>query len=206
MDLNFSKNIGLSATRQINPTRNLLIEVILLVIVCGLFTWFIILPKRADVNLKKETLNRFKEQAVNTQKQEATLRGLITELNVSKDDVEKLDKAIPLEQNMPQLESLLTDIARSVNVSLGNFGLSGRPNSVAAGNKELLANPYKPARTLQKISGSLVVGGTFSQLKAFIEKLEGSGRLINITDMQMDAGTNGSLNLRLNVNVYFFGV
>lgn len=205
MDIGFSKNIGLGIAKQPNSARNLYVEAVLLLIVCVLFVWFIILPKKSVVQEKQDALIKLQEQSAKVKTQVATLQKLVKNLEGKKDDISLIDKALPLSLNMPQVEIMLTNMARSVNVTLGNIGLSGKPNTVASGDKQLLAAPFKPARTVQKMAGSISVVGNFNQLKTFIEKLESSGRLINISEIQMDSASEGQLNLRISISIYYFG-
>ncbi|HYV33500.1 MAG TPA: type 4a pilus biogenesis protein PilO, partial [Candidatus Limnocylindria bacterium] len=63
---------------------------------------------------------------------------------------------------------------------------------------------YAPTRSLQKLSGTVYVIGTFSQLEAFLRKLENSGRIIDVSDLAIDPGTDGNLNLRVSIASYYF--
>lgn len=206
MELSFLKNTSTAVQKQTNPNRDFLIEIVLLVLVCALFIWFIIMPKRSEISGKQATLEQLTAQEETVKSQSAKLKSLIKQLADNKDKEILLDKALPLAYNGPQLESLITNLANSVNVKVANLGLSGVSNTVDSGNKNLLSNPYSQPRTLQKVTGTVVVLGNFSQLQAFLQKLETSGRLMNITGLEMDSASNGNLNLRINLLTYIFGV
>jgi len=47
MEINLSKSMSPGMPKVPKSAQNALVEVVLLIVVCGLFTWFIILPKKS---------------------------------------------------------------------------------------------------------------------------------------------------------------
>jgi len=177
----------------------------LLIVVSALFTWFIILPKRSDLALKQEALAVIKKQESEIAGQLARLQELVDSLNASEKEIELLDQSLPLNGRITRFHFLIEALAQQAGVTLGNLNVSSPSTGPVAGDLAALDKPFKVDRKLQKLSGSVVVIGTLNQLKGFLEKVETSGRLIDITDVGIDAGTNGDLNLRLTINSYYFG-
>jgi len=128
---------------------------------------------------------------------------MIQTLNSSSNQVADLDQALPLDGNTVNLQILINSLAQSVGVAVTDVEVSGQPNTVVAGDKALLSDPYGATRTLQTLAGNLSVTGSFAQLQAFLQKLETSARLIDVTDLEMDAAAGGNLSLRLGINAYY---
>jgi Tfp pilus assembly protein PilO len=204
MDINFSKTIGSAPPKTISQSRNYMIEAVLIALVSVIFVWFVVLPKRAEVKLSSDELAKLQVKKDKVNGDYKNLQELVSIMKSEAEQIAILDKAIPLKQNQSQIEMVLGDMAKLVNVTLGNIGISSRPGVALAGDKELAANPFGVKRSLQKASGSVFVLGNFNQLLNFIKKIETSGRLISITDMEIDRATEGNLNMRLGIVMYYF--
>jgi len=204
MDANLSKNLNLGLPPQIKNARNSLVELVLLVVVCALFGWFVVLPKKAEVEAKKADLATIQGQESKMADKLAKLKTLVQTLQSSSLQTADLDQALPLDGKITRLKILIDSLANSSGVTVGDVSVSSsKADSVVAGDKGLLANPYGAARTLQKLSGSVYVIGTFDQLKAFLQKLETSARLLDVTELSMDGASDGSLNLKLTISAYY---
>ena len=184
--------------------RNPLAEIILLVVVGVLLFWFIVLPKKAQTQAQKLELDRIKLLSTQTSAKLAKLRELADSLKAHQTEVTLLDKALPLDGKSLRLQLLLEALAKSAGVTVGDININGKGNAVVSGDKDLLKDIYGAQRNPQKLSGSVYVIGNFSQLKAFLQKIESSGRLIDITDLSLDAGQDGNLNMKVAINSYYF--
>jgi Tfp pilus assembly protein PilO len=203
MEINLSKSMSPGMPKVPKSAQNALVEVVLLIVVCGLFTWFIILPKKAEISAKNASLAKVVEQESTVSGDLAKLQSMIQTLNSSSNQVADLDQALPLDGNTVNLQILINSLAQSVGVAVTDVEVSGQPNTVVAGDKALLSDPYGATRTLQTLAGNLSVTGSFAQLQAFLQKLETSARLIDVTDLEMDAAAGGNLSLRLGINAYY---
>ena len=196
-------NINLNVPPQIGRYKNSLVEAVLLLIVSVLFYWFIVSPKIADLATKKDNLQKIQQQesklADATQKFEA----MVKDLQTHKKEITDLDQAIPLEGDQLRMQILLESLANSINVTIGSINVSSQSTAPWSGNKALLADPFAATRTLQTLSGTVFVTGSFDQLVAFLQKLENNGRVINVTAIGLDAGTENKLNLKLSFDAYF---
>jgi Tfp pilus assembly protein PilO len=204
MPVNFSKNISLGLQPQDKSSRNSLFEVGLLVIICVLFFWFVVLPKKAEVAQKNAALTKALAQQTLVDGELSTLQNLIASLPSNADNLTQLSQAMPLDGNTVRLQLLVQNLAESVGVTVGSISISGSPNGVAAGNTSLLANPYGVTRSVQALNGSLYVSGSFNQLLALLKKFEQSGRLIDVGSIAITQGSVGSLNMSVTFKAYYF--
>ena len=115
-----------------------------------------------------------------------------------------VEQARPRNGKTFDLQGVIQNLAASVGVSLDSLNVSNPNQDVIAGNVDLLKNPYGSARILQTISGSILVTGNFSQLEAFLKKIENSDRLMDVTSMEINADKTGQLlSLKLEINAYY---
>ena len=94
MNIEFPKNLNVGLPPEIQGSKNSLFEVFLLIVVCALFTWFIILPKKAEVDAKNEELKKAKTQQESIKGGLETLTSRISELKTHKSDVTNGDTAL----------------------------------------------------------------------------------------------------------------
>lgn len=204
MPVNFSNNFSMLTRPQDKTSRNSLFEVGLLVIICVLFVWFIILPKKSSVDIKKDSLSKLIVEEGQISDKQAKLQTLLGSLESDVQDVNYLDQAIPLDGNTVRLRLLVQNMADSVGVTVGSINISGGSGTLMAGDKALLADPYGAGRKAQILSGTLNVLGSFDQLQVLLKKLENSGRLIDVSDLAIDQGSGGSLSMTLSFKSYYF--
>ncbi len=203
MPINFPKNISMSTQPHGRFSRNSLFEVGLLVIICILFVWFILLPKKAEVDQKNADLAKVQDQENKIASQLTTLQSLINSLPSNSQNIVTLDQVMPLDGNAIRLQLLIQSLAGSVGVTVGSLNVSPAPGGMITGNAALLANPYGVTRSLQTMNGSLYVIGSFGQLQALLKKLENSGRLIDVDTMEIGQGIIGNLTMTLTFKAYY---
>lgn len=204
MDIGIQKNINIGLNLKSSSPSSSIAEAILLLIVCVLFFWFIILPKQSAVNQQKVQLDSLSAQEAEFKANLETLNNLVSQLNSDKQDVSRLDQAIPLNGKTIDLQLLIQSFAQSSGVSVGSINVSGNTTAPVSGDKALINNPYGVTRTLQKLNGSVVVVGTFAQLKAFLQQLEKSGRIMDISSLNIDPASQGNLNMKVVLSAYYF--
>lgn len=204
MNLAMPKNINIGLPQKIKASRNFIVEIVLLLVFCVLFFWFLVLPKKAEVSAKQDVLEQTLSQQQLADTQLGTLKQLILNLNSHKDEVASLDEAIPLKGNVLELQILMENLANSAGVTVGDISLNASQNGIVAGNTSLLANPYASARSLLQITGSVYVFGNFPQLEAFMKKLENSGRIFDVSSFEVSSGQANNLSLRMSLKAYYF--
>lgn len=197
------KGINIGLPPQIKSSRNSLFEIVLLIVVCALFSWFIIMPKKAKVQAKKSELAKYAQEQSKMASNLQNFNRLVAELNSHEQEIKNLDDALPLEGKTTYLEILIQNLANSAGVAVGDIGLSGKNDVIAAGNTELIKNPYGATRTLQKISGTVSVIGSFAQMRDFLKKIETSGRVMQISSVDIVAAQDNNLSLRIALDAYY---
>ena len=203
MDLNLSKNSSVNFQGKFKSSgSSAAVEITLLVLVSVLFSWFVILPKKAELQSREKELKTLQEQQSQIAGQLETLRRLVQDLKSNQSKVALLDQSLPLDGKILRLRFLIETLANTVGVTVSSVGIASKSDLVS-GDKALLANPFGTARTLQKLSGSVSVVGTFDQLEAFLKKLENSGRILDVGDLNLDANTSNNLNMRVTLSAYY---
>lgn len=203
MALELQKKINMSLPAQMTTgSRSYIIEIVLLVIVSILFYWFIVTPKNADLAAKKTVLEAYKKEQSTISGNLDILNKLAAQLKSNSAEIAKLDEAIPLDGKNTNLQLLIQELAQSAGVTVSDINISNRVG-VVAGDTKLLQDPYGATRTLQKFTGTAFVVGSFLQLENFLKKMESSGRLIQISSVEMQAGSDGGINLNITFNAYY---
>jgi Tfp pilus assembly protein PilO len=204
MPVNFSKNLGMDFDGQSKlSSNNALFEVGLLLVICGLFTWFIILPKRAEISQKQSALQDVTTKESGIADKVKALDAKISSLENSSDKIRQLDEALPLDGDVIKPRLLLEKMASDANVTVGNISVTAKPGSVAAGNTDLLAHPYDTTRSLQTLSAAVYVLGSFQQLQTFLQEVEQSGRLMNVSGLAIAQDSQGQLSMKLTMDIYY---
>lgn len=205
MAINLPQNLNIGMPQQLKYSRNFLMEIVLLVIVCGLFGWFIVLPKKASVAAQATVLASYTSQEQSAANSLNTINTLVQELKNDSSQVAQLDQAMPLDNKPDNPQLLIQALAASSGVTLGDVTLANNndPNEVSAGDTALINDPYGTARTLQTLSGTVYVIGTFPQLEDFLKKIESSGRLMEVTSIEIGGSEGSNLNLKIGLNAYY---
>jgi Tfp pilus assembly protein PilO len=201
MALNISKVEITSAPKTVQTS---FIEVGILLVVIGLFYWFILSPKLQSLALAKEEQKQLQEKQANSAKELKTLQELVVQLDNNKEYVDKLDQALPLDNKALRLQMLLEYLAGTSGLTVGDVTASAKGDAILGGDKALLAQPFGQKRTVQKMKASVYVTGSFDQLQAFLKKLESSGRVLDITTIDIGPAQEGLLGLRVSIDSYYF--
>jgi Tfp pilus assembly protein PilO len=99
---------------------------------------------------------------------------------------------------------LLDSLTQSSGVTVGEISIVDKGEAIYANDKNLASDPYKVKRNLRKFSGSLYVLGSYDQLQTFLNQLEQSGRIINITGIEIGREQEGRLSLRATIEAYSY--
>lgn len=191
-----------------NFPRSLLIEVVLLLAVSGLFYWFIVQPKQSELGGLKDTLAATDEQKKQTAEQKDKLAGLISQLQQSKNELALLDQAIPLSERLINLKLYLNFLVGRSGMTIGDISISAGGDEIVAGNKDLLAKPFGPTRSVKLITGSINVTGNVAQFQGLLRKIEDNLRVIDITNVSASSAGNSAaldqLSFRLTIQTYSY--
>lgn len=203
MDLmNSKRNISIISAPAMQHS---VFEIILLVIVAGLFYWFIVAPKQVKVNAMQNQGSSLEADFNSLEQNEKKFNQAIADMKAHKDDIADLDEALPLDNRATKLQIALGSLTQSSGMVVGDISIAYKNDGVTAGNKDLLANPYKNARKLQRMTTSLDVTGTYDQFQGLLQKLEQSGRILTITGVEIvPTQQNGLLNFKVTLEAYYY--
>lgn len=76
---------------------------------------------------------------------------------------------------------------------------------ISAGNKELIKDPFGAKRSLQTTKVTMFVTGTIDQFRNFLILLETSGRLVDVSDLDISTG-DGLVRYRVTLKAYSYDV
>jgi Tfp pilus assembly protein PilO len=205
MPVNLNKNLGLNLDSKPQGSHNALFEAVLLVVICGLFAWFIILPKNSEVGQKQASYDALSKQEQGIAAKAADLNDQLSALHLSNDKISELDEALPLDGDVIKPRLLLQKLADDSGVTVGNMSITSKPGEIAAGNVDLIKDPFAPTvtRSAQTMSAAVFVLGDFGQLQTFLQALENNGRLMNVNDFLISQDSQGKLNMRVTLDMYY---
>jgi Tfp pilus assembly protein PilO len=201
MELGVAKNIPrLSATKA----QYSIFELVLLIAVIVLFSWFILQPKRAELSVQNQQLSQLTAESEKLNFELKTLQNLIATLQNHKQDVLNLDEALPLDGKITKLHLLLQTLIGSTGATLGDLSVSQTSDFIAAGNTALINAPFAAKRSVKRITGSLTLFGNFFQLQEALKKLENNSRIMDILSVDMVGSKDDKLDLKLNFQTYYY--
>ncbi|MFA5991441.1 MAG: hypothetical protein WC794_04310 [Candidatus Doudnabacteria bacterium] len=203
MNVSFPKNINLNISAQSKSFRNPMIEVVLLLIACGLFYWFMIMPKSAEITKQKAILSQTQADEKKIAGTVAELKKMVAKLSVNPKEIANLEEAMPLNGNVLRFRMLLENLSQSVGLSVSAVSVSNNSDEPWAGNKELLANPFGVPRSIQRLNATISVIGTYGQIVAFLDKLQTNGRVINVSSVNISSSENDNISIMLNLDSYY---
>lgn len=194
------KNLNETYQKQ---SSNPVIQVILVLIVLVLFSWFLFRPRLATFNESRAQLKAAQNQLDTIESDQRDLDRLVKELRASKDEVAMVDEALPLNGRTSKTYMLLDNLVRSSGMSLAVISTDDTSSIISAGDKEMLANPFKSGRTLHTITISASVTGTMEQLKNLLQLMETNGRVLDVQSLQI-LGGDPVTKFRLTVKAYAY--
>jgi len=204
LDVNQSIPITSSTTPTKTKITHSLYEVVLLVIAIILFYIYVLAPKSRSLNEQKNQLAQLQNQQRQWEDSLKSLQKLALDLANGKTKIVNLDEALPLSDKSIDLNLLMRSLANDSGVTVGDITISGPGDAVVSGDKELLANPYGVKRTLQRLTASVFVIGTYQQLQTFLQKLENYGRVMDVTTVDISSAKDNLLSIKLGINSYYF--
>ncbi len=177
--------------KQIARSKQLqspILQSVLLIVAGVLLWWFVVSPKYDAIKSQRAELVKINGQKEVFEQEQIELNKLIDKLKSSDEQIKLLDEAVPLSTRPTQIAVMLESYARSSSLEVSAINVSNLDKNVVAGNKELLAQPYKPQRGLSTVNVSIGLTGNTEQFKNFLQLLEDSGRLIDINSLEVDRG------------------
>lgn len=179
-------------------------EVILLLIMIGLFYWYMVSPKQAVLAEKKAQIAKLTDDKSKIDGEINGLKDSLKVLSGNKTEIAEMDEALPMDSRTTKLQMLVNDLAAKAGVSLESAGFDEDPKKVYAADKEAIKEPFSQARSLKVIHGSVSVLGKFDQIQLFLNKIENSARILKITSMELQAQKDSVMSLVLDLEAYSY--
>jgi hypothetical protein len=76
--------------------------------------------------------------------------------------------------------------------------------TVAAGNKEVLKNPYEAARKLQTQTLTVQLTGGIEQFRDFLHLIETSGRVVDVESVDILSGDDNGVKFKVRLKAYAY--
>ncbi len=176
-------------TNKTRGTQTSVVETSALIIVIVVVGWFFVRPQMTVLKSAKSQLQQEQAEYQNVEKDKNDLNQLATKLKQSQIDLVLVDEALPLHNRPTQLEVLLDTLITATGMSATDLSLRQEEDSIAAGDKALLSNPYGANRKAQTTTVDLSVNGNIDQFKNLLQLIETNGRIIDVTGMSMINGS-----------------
>lgn len=181
-----------------------LLELGAFIIIAILFFWFIVGPKRSLIAAGQAQVQTLTQESEKFADQQNKIQNLVKQLTQSSKEISELDESLPLHPRTTWLYLLVENLANSSGITIGNLTVANAEEEIMAAETGVWDKPYGVQRTLKKATVNLGVTGTFSQLQAFLKKLEDNGRIMNVKALDISASADELLDFRLTLEAYYF--
>lgn len=179
---------GIMNSNHRRDFSNPMIQVVLLLIVLGLLSWFVVKPKLASTMANRTELKAAKARMDKVEADQQELNRLITAMKASSEDIALVDEALPLTGRVSKAYTLLNSLVQFSGMSLTLLNADDTSKVVAAGDKDELQNPYKPGRKLHTVTMTVSVSGNMEQFKSLLELIETNGRVLDVDTVNIIGG------------------
>lgn len=182
---------------------NPVIQIILLLVVLTLVSWFVIKPQWTKTSQLRADLKTAQKKMSKVEEDQQEMNKLIAELNASPQEVAIVDEALPLSGRVSKAYVLLDNLVRFSGMSSVLLSADDTSEVIAAGNKDVLNNPYEPGRELHTITMSVSVSGSMEQFKTLLETIETNGRVLDVETVNI-LGEDSEARFRITVKAYSY--
>jgi len=186
--------------------HGVILQTSLLVVIAALVFWFLLLPKQSAVSAQRTELSDLKDTEESTAAMLTKLNNLVQVLDRSQDQVSKLDSLLPLDSRPTKIQVMLQRYVETSGMGLANINVDypAEESIIAAGDPELLKDPFSGARTRRIASVTLQITGQMNQFEALLKNIETGSRLFDIKSIDIKGQEDGGLAIRLNLETYFY--
>lgn len=168
--------------------NNPIVQIVLLLIVLVIFSWFVLKPKLSHSTETRTNLKAAEAQLGSVKQDQEALGQLVSDLREANDEVSKVDEALPLSGRISKVYVLLDTMVRSSGMTLSLINSDDSSGAISAADKEVLENPYQPGRELHVVTLNTTVSGTMEQFKNLLQLIETNGRVLDIADVKVIGG------------------
>ncbi len=182
---------------------NPVVQIVLLLIVIVLFSWFILLPKVSKTLTSRSALKASQNQLAKIESDQRELNQLVSKLKSSPEDVALVDEALPLNDRTSKTYVLLDSLVKSSGMTSTLINADDSKDVISAGDKATLQNPYQPGRSLHTITITASISGTMEQFRNLLQLIESNGRVLDVQSVDMIGGESET-KFRLVVKAYTY--
>ncbi len=200
-----TKPIFKSAAQAVVPYKNTVIEIVMVIIAAGLFFWYLLRPQMNTVSLARQKLAVVLEEASTMEEKRAQLDQLVKQMKAGeKDDLPKLDEALPLQPQVSRLYYVIEQYGQVSGLTVGSIGINTGVEAIVAGNRAMLENPFGVKRTVKKLTANVTLSGTFEQFQAFLKNIESHPRIIDISSLDISGTQGGIIDFKFSLTSYYY--
>ena len=153
--------------------------------------WFVAAPvwsgfraEAKEVALKKQTIT-LEKQVIDK------LNSVNQVLDSQKDNVARLEQAIPSEELKPELLSIMENLANQNGLALATIEVNA-PTGDAGSRAASRTNETISASSLKTLEITLQVSGTYSSFKSWLEAIEKNLRISDVSNISFAVGEKKS--------------
>ncbi len=178
---------------------------VLLILVIVLFSWFLLKPAYSKYQQTHTDLAAAKQQLTAVENDKAELSRLVSQLKSSEQEVKITDEALPLIGRVTRLDVLIDTLAKSSGLQVAQITAQDTDSVISAANPEEKKDLYGATRSLQTTKVDVFVTGSIDQFRNFLQLLETTGRIIDISDLNITTG-EGVVRYEVTLKAYSYGV
>ncbi|HDL74944.1 MAG TPA: hypothetical protein ENH06_00985 [bacterium] len=174
-----------------------------------LFAIFILSPQYKKL---KDIESKIKEKDIELQTQKeyfSNLRSIFSELDNYKEQIAKIDSAIPQDPSLPSLYNFLQNKISENGLILKKTKLEStgeKSEEKKNASWDIGSSKVSPsAKELKEISIKIFVSGSYSSFNDFLLSIENTSRLINVKDINITVPKEEqSLDFELDISFYSY--
>ncbi|TSC90736.1 MAG: type IV pilus assembly protein PilO [Candidatus Berkelbacteria bacterium Licking1014_96] len=182
--------------------RDVIIIIVCLIVVV-LLSYFAVFPKLSQIKEQNYDLGLKRDELEKTQEHLASVKEMEPQMDRKKDDLNALNEALPMGEDIQDLVALLEAAAKDKGLTISTIIPLNTEEDLAAA--EVITTPEGFVISQMGVEVNLV--GSYPQLKGFLEALEGTRKIINVKDLSISsaAGTLAANNLviTMSLNSYY---
>ncbi len=180
--------------------KNHLISIFIVLIVALGILQFLVLPPYEQFMFLRLQLNQKKTELQNQSTHLSGTANLLQELNQNQLALAKISSSLPFQADVPSLFRFVQQKSSETGMILKNIVFQGT---------SLLEKDEKVNNKIREISFSAIVSGSFPNFVSFLQEIESSSRLFEVTNINLEQEGTAQGNIRdvysLSLKTNFFG-
>lgn len=179
-------------------------EIIFLIIITVVGYFYLVAPKQTVYNDVRDQLTglKKKQDALDTQKK--AFDKLVQDLAADPQAVSDLNSTLPLDSKPSKLYVLLESLIQGSGLTTGSVSVDSDAQTIVAGMKTPADKEFSVDHKIKPTTISVNATGTVDQLGSFLQKLENSTRLLEITSLDISQGRGDQLIFKVGLKAYSY--